>query len=168
MKRVLTFILISIFIITMQQSFLAGLKLNLLFLDATLTFIVCSSLLLDEVESFIVALVTGLIVDSFSPYVFGVNSIIYVSISYIFTLIQKKIYKERTIILILLNILAVILKYLIIFGSYFIVSIKLDLITIAKDVVPFEMLSNLVFSILLFNFLKKAVNSAFLQKEWKF
>ncbi|MCX7903551.1 MAG: rod shape-determining protein MreD [Caloramator sp.] len=168
MKRVLTFILISIFIIIMQQSFLAGLKLNLLVLDATLAFIVCSSLLLDEVESFIVALVTGLIVDSFSPYVFGINSIIYVSISYLFTLIQKKLYKERTLILILLNLLAVILKYLITFGSYFIVTIKLDLIKIIKDVIPFEMLSNIVFAMLLFDFLRRAVNSAFLQKEWKF
>ncbi|WDU83916.1 rod shape-determining protein MreD [Caloramator sp. Dgby_cultured_2] len=95
MKRVLTFILISIFILIMQQSFLSGLKINFLALDATLAFIACSSLLLDEVESFIVALVTGLIVDSFSPYVFGVNSIIYISISYLFTLVQKRFIKKE-------------------------------------------------------------------------
>ncbi|MDO6355339.1 rod shape-determining protein MreD [Caloramator sp. CAR-1] len=168
MKRALTFILISIFILILQQSFLSGLKINFLALDATLAFIACSSLLLDEVESFIVALVTGLIVDSFSPYVFGVNSIIYISISYLFALVQKKIYKERTLILILLNVLAVILKYLIIFGSYYIASIKIDFIKIIKDVVPFELISNTIFAILLFSFLKKIVNIAFLQKEWKF
>lgn len=168
MKRGIVFLLLGILLLIIQNSILMGLPILGAKIDLVLVFIVCISMLLDKIELFFLSLVIGIIKDAFFPYVFGVNTIIYLIVSYTVCIIENKIYKDTIIIPMLFTFASNIFKILInilFFNIAGIIHIDWNKII---NLGVIEIALNSVLSIVVYNLVKKIYLHDSMKKEWKF
>lgn len=159
---------LSVMICILQQAIISRIVIFNYTFDGVFVFLICFALLSNEIDSLIIALFCGLIRDSFFPYIFGLNSILYLSSVFIIVQINRRIYKSTIIIPFFITILFTVYKGLIYFSYFFISSIKFDFIGKTLNTILFETIYNSIFSILIYNLVKKIVNLKIIQHEWKF
>jgi rod shape-determining protein MreD len=167
-KKYIFIFLISIILCVLQQAIFSRILIFNVSFDIVLVFIICFTLLNKESESFMLALICGLIRDSFFPYVFGINSILYIISFFIIILINKRIYRNAIIIPIVITFLLSIFKGLLYFSYFYISSIKFDFFTMTNSVILYEALYNSIASILVYRLVKKVLNLKIMKQDWKF
>lgn len=160
--------LISILFVIVQQAFFWRFSIAGIVPDIVFVYIVCFSLIRNEVESIIIALFTGIIRDSFFPGVFGINTIVYIITAYLVGLIQKRIYKDSVIIPIFVNFGATYLKGLINFAFFYLLSYKFDFSRFALDKNLIESIYNSLLSIIIYRIILKYNDNKLLKQDWKF
>ena len=160
--------IISIIICVLQQAIFSRIEILNIGFDSVFVFLICFALLNNEIESIVLAILCGLIRDSFFPYLFGINTVLYVACVYCITLINKKIYKDSIIIPISLTFAFSIVKGLTYFGYFYVSSIKFDFMKSALNIILFESLYNSIFSIFIYKFVKKTINSKIMKQDWNF
>lgn len=161
-------IFISIILCIVQQAIFSRIEIINIGFDSVFVFLICFALLNNEIESIVLAILCGLIRDSFFPYLFGVNTILYVICVYCITLINKKIYKDSILIPISLTFAFSIVKGLIYFGYFYVSSIKFVFMGTVLNVILFESLYNSIVSIFIYKLVKKIINLRIIQQDWKF
>lgn len=168
MKRGIVFLIIGLLALILQNSIIMGLPIFGAKIDLVLIYIVCISMLLDKIELFFISLVIGIVKDAFFPYVFGINTIIYMLVSYIVCTIESKIYKDTIIIPMLFTFASSVFKVLISIMFLNIAGIiHLDMNKIINLSV-IEIIINSIFSIIIYNLVKKLFLLDSIKKEWKF
>lgn len=160
--------LISILVVITQQAFFWRFSVLGIVPDIVFVYIVCFSLIRNEVESIIIALFTGIVRDSFFPSVFGINTIVYIITSYLVGLIQKRIYKDSVIVPIFINFGATYLKGLINFAFFYLLSYNFDFTNFAFENNIIESIYNSLLSIIIFRIILKYNSSRLLKQDWKF
>lgn len=158
----------SIIICILQQAIFSRVEILNVGFDLVFVFLICFALLNNEIESIVLAILCGLIRDSFFPYLFGINTVLFVLSAYCITLINKKIYKDSILIPISLTFAFSIVKGLIYFGYFYVSSIKFDFMGNVLNVILFESLYNSIVSIFIYIFIKKTINPKIMQQDWKF
>lgn len=167
-KKYIFIFLISIILCVMQQAVFSRIVIFNVSFDIVLVFIICFTLLNKENESFIFVIFCGLIRDSFFPYIFGINSILYIISFFTIILINKRIYRNAIIIPIFITFLLSIFKGLLYFAYFYISSIKFDFFTVTNSVILYEALYNSIASILVYRLVKKVLNLKIMKQDWKF
>jgi rod shape-determining protein MreD len=160
--------ILSVLIVALQQSFVAKFNILNVGFDLVFVFIVCFSLIRNEIESVAFALICGIMRDSFFPSVFGVNTVIYLISSYILSQIEKRIYKDAIIIPMLLTFSLTILKTLLYFSYFYIASIKFDFKNHVTNVLILESIFNCMASLIVYRFVKRISLMKVMQHDWKF
>jgi rod shape-determining protein MreD len=167
-KKYIFIFLISIILCVLQQAIFSRIVIFNVSFDIVLVFIICFTLLNKENESFFLVIICGLIRDSFFPYIFGINSILYIITFFIIILINKRIYRNAIVIPIIITFFLSIFKGLLYFAYFYISSIKFDFFIMANRVILYEALYNSVASILVYRLVKKVLNLRILKQDWKF
>lgn len=160
--------LFSILIVALQQAIFSRLSLFNVTIDIVFIYIICFSLIRDEVESVSIALFTGILRDSFFPGVFGVNTVLFLIAAYIASLVQKRIYKDAIIIPMLLTLIFTALKSVLYFAFFYIIGIKYDFREHVVYVLSLESVYNSLFSILMYNIVKRVGRTSVMHKDWRF
>ena len=159
---------ISITICILQQAIFSRVEILNIGFDSVFVFLICFALLNNEIESIVLAILCGLIRDSFFPYLFGINTVLYVICVYSITLINRKIYKDSILIPISLTFAFSVIKGLIYFGYFYISSIKFNFMGNVLNIILFESLYNSIVSIFIYKLVKKMINSTIMKQDWKF
>lgn len=159
---------LSVMICIFQQAILSRIVILNYTFDGVFVFLICFALLSNEIDSLIIALFCGLIRDSFFPYIFGLNSILYLSTVFIIIQINKRVYKSIILLPFFITILFTIYKGLIYFSYFFISSIKFDFMSKTLNTILFESIYNSILSIVIYRLVKKIVSLKIIQREWKF
>lgn len=159
---------LSVVVCIFQQAILSRIIILNYTFDGVFVFLICFTLLSNEIDSLIFALMCGLIRDSFFPYIFGLNCILYLSSVYIIIQINKRIYRSTILIPFLVTILFTCYKELIYFAYFFISSIKFDFIGKTLKIMIYESIYNSILSIFIYKLVKKIVSYKLIQHEWKF
>lgn len=168
MRKYIFIFLISIFIIVLQQAVFSRINISGVSFDIVFVFVICFSILLDELDCVILALICGIIRDCFFPVLFGINSIVYLIAAYVMSQIQKRIYKDALIIPMFFTFIMTIFKNIIYFSYFYIASIKFDFKGQVLDVLLLESLYNSILSIFVYRFAKNICAMKIMQREWKF
>lgn len=159
---------LAITICILQQAIFSRIEIFNYSFDGVLVFLICFALLGNELDTFIIALLCGLIRDCFFPYIFGLNTILYLSSIIIIIQINIRIYRSVIIIPILMTLLLTVYKGLLYFSYFFISSIKYDFINRVLNILIFEAILNAIVSIFVYKITKKIVTMKIMQREWKF
>jgi rod shape-determining protein MreD len=167
-KKFPVLFLISILLIIIQHAFLWRFDIFGVIPDIVFVYIVCFSLIRNEVESIAIALFTGIVRDSFFPGVFGINTIVYILTAYIVGKIQKRIYKDSIIVPVFINFGGTYLKGLINFAFFYLLSFKYDFSKFALERNLIESLYNSLISIIIYMIILKYNDSKLLKQDWKF
>lgn len=168
MKKIPILFLISILFIIVQQTFLWKLGILGAVPDIVFVYIVCFALVRNELESIIIALLTGIVRDSFFPFAFGINTIVYILTAYFVGLLQKRIYKDSAIVPMIITLVGTYLKGLISYGYFYLLSYKYDFHKLALETSIIESLYNCLISMLIFKLILKYNDSKLLKQDWKF
>lgn len=169
MARKYSFIFfISIIINILQQGIFSRILVLNYGFDSVFVFLICFALLNNEIDSIILALFCGLIRDSFFPYVFGINSILYILSVFLITQINKRIYKNAIIIPISLTFAFSILKGLLYYAYLYISSIKFNFIDKTLNIIIFESFFNAFACIFIYRLVKWVINLKIMKRDWKF
>lgn len=159
---------LAILLNILQQGMFSSLKIFNISIDVMLVFIICYSLLREDVECVILGLMCGLIRDSFFPSVFGLNTIVYIVTAYALCNIEKKIYKDAILIPMISTFIFTVLKGVIYYVYLYTASIKFDFVSHFLYVVPIEAVLNSIISIIIFRIVSKINVLKFMQQEWNF
>lgn len=168
MKKYAYIIFISLLIIAFQQALISQINLFGVAVDIVFVFIICFALLRNEIESTFLALFCGVIRDCFFPFLFGINSIVYVVSAYILSQVQKRIFKDSLIIPVFFTFIFTILKIIFYFSYFYIASIKFDFKLHVFQLLIFEPFYNSLVSLLLYRFTKNICAKDIMSDEWKF
>lgn len=168
MKRFPLLFLISILLVIIEHAFAWRFTILGVVPDIVFVYLVCFSLIRNEVESIVIALFTGIIKDSFFPGFFGINTLVYILIAYLVGLLQKRIFRDSIIVLVFVNFGATYLKGLINFAFFYLLSYKYDFAKFAFDINLIESLYNSFISILIYKLVLKYNNNKLLKQDWKF
>lgn len=155
MKKYVYTVLITIAAIIIQQSIISRFKIFGVGFDIVYVMVICTSLFKKEVESFIFALICGIIRDCYFPFLFGLNSIIYIITAYLLSQIQKRIFRDSLIIPVFFTFTFTIIKTLFYYAYFYIASIKFDFKSHIYYVLILEPLLNSLVSIVIYKFIKK-------------
>lgn len=161
-------IFLVIIISLCQQGIFSNIRVFGVAFDLSLVFIVCYSLIREDVECIVVAILLGIVRDSFFPSIFGVNTIVYIVTAYVLCRIEKKIYKDAILIPMFSIFVFTLAKGLMYFGFLYIASIKYNFINYLVNVVLIEAAINSILGIFIFRFVSKINSIKFMQEEWKF
>ncbi|MEF9952332.1 MAG: rod shape-determining protein MreD [Cellulosilyticaceae bacterium] len=167
-KRYTLIFFLALLMNMLQLGIFSSFKLFGVSFDIVFIFIICYSLLREDVECVVLALICGLIRDSFYPDVFGLNTIIYISSAYILCHIEKKIYKDAILIPMISTFIATIYKGVLYYGLLFAVSIRYDFLSHFLYVVPIEAILNSIVSIVVFKMVSRINRFKCMHQEWKF
>jgi len=168
MKRFLLLFMVSLLLVILQQSIFSGISIFGVTFDIVFVYIVCYSIVRDEVESVVVALVTGILRDAFFPAVFGMNTVLYILVAYSIGFLQKRIYKDSIVIPMFFTFAATCIKGIVYFCYFYIVSYKFNFSYHMTGVVLLESLFNSLISIIIFRMVKRMDSINVLKQEWKF
>lgn len=160
--------LISVVIIVLQQALFSRIEIVNCSFDIVYVFIICFALVNGGIDSIVFALFCGLIRDSFFPYVFGINTILYILSAYLITQIHRRIFRDALIIPITVTFVFTLFKGLLYYAYLYISSIKFDFIEKATNVILLEALYNAIISIIIYKIVKKVSRFKIMQREWKF
>jgi rod shape-determining protein MreD len=160
--------LLSVILCILQQAIFSRIIILNYSFDAVFVFLICFALLRDDIDSVILALMCGLLRDSFFPYIFGLNTILYIVSVYIITHINKRIYKNTILVPIMISFVFSVFKGLLYYSYLYISSIKFDFLAIVTNTILYESILNAIVSILIFRLVKRIVNIRIMQQEWKF
>jgi rod shape-determining protein MreD len=160
--------LISILFIIIQHTFIWKFGILGVLPDIVFVYIVCFSLIRNEVESIAIALFTGIVRDSFFPGIFGINTIVYILTAYMVGKIQKRVYRDSIIVPLFINFGATYLKGFINFGYFYLLSYKYDFSKFVLETNIIESLYNSLISIIIYKMILKYNESKFLNQDWKF
>lgn len=168
LRKYSIFLLLAMMLCILQQAIFSRIEIFSHSMDVVYVFLVCFSLLMDDLDSFIFALMCGLLRDSFFPYIFGLNTILFITSAFIISHINRRIYKDTLFIPVFVSLGATIFKGLIYFSYLFISSIRFDFMSHTINVLVYESLINAALSIVLFRIAKKILHTKAIQQEWKF
>ncbi|MBZ4662320.1 MAG: mreD [Caloramator sp.] len=168
MKRSITFVLIGLLCLILQNALFMNFSIFGIKVDILLIYIVSISMFLDKVELIFVVLPIGILKDAFFPYIFGINTLIYVIVSFVVNLIENKIYKDTIIIPILLTCLSTLIKFIL--GFIFIYPSGILNYSYEKVFILFiyEIILNAAICPFVYNAVKRINMSEKLKKDWKF
>lgn len=167
-KKYSLILLMSIGICILQQAVLSRITLMGYTFDSVYVFLICYALTGQEIDTFIMAILCGLVRDSFFPHIFGLNSIVYVTSVFIIVQINKRIYKSILLIPFFITALFTLYKGLVYFSYFYISSLKFDFMKDTLGVLLYESIYNAILSLFLYRVIVKIVNSKIIQHEWKF
>jgi rod shape-determining protein MreD len=159
---------LSIIISILQQAIFSRIVILNYTFDSVFVFLICFALLNNEIDSLLLALLCGLIRDSFFPYVFGINTILYILCVYLITQINKRVYRDAIMIPISLTFVFSILKGGLFFGYLFIASFRFNLANKIINGVFLEAIFNSIACIIIYKIAKKVKNLQLMKQEWKF
>lgn len=168
MKRYGILLLSAIVILILQQAIFSRLSILNVSFDAVFIFIICFSLLGDEIESLVIALFCGIIRDSFFPLAFGINTVIYIFTAYILSQMAKRIFRELAVIPVLLTFVFTILKGLLLYGYFYIISVNFKFADYVVNTTLIEAVYNSIICILLCRIVKKINSFSLIKRSWKF
>lgn len=168
MRRFLLLFLISLSLVILQQSIFSGINIFGVTFDIVYVYIVCYSIVRDEVESVIVAIFTGILRDAFFPAVFGMNTVLYILTVYTIGFLQKRIYKDTIVIPMIFTFIAACVKGVVYFCYFYVVSYKFDFSYHMTSVILLEGLFNSLMSIIIYRMVKRMDSINILKQEWKF
>jgi rod shape-determining protein MreD len=160
--------LLSVILCILQQAIFSRIIILNYSFDVVFVFLICFALLMDDIDSVIFALICGLLRDSFFPYIFGLNTILFILSAYIITHINKRIYKNTILIPIMISFGFTLFKGLLYYSYLYISSIKFDFLSTVTKTVLYESILNAIVSIIIFGVVRKIVNIRIMQQEWKF
>lgn len=160
--------LISVLLCILQQGLFSRMKVLNVGFDAVYVFVLCFALLNNEIESLLFAFFCGLLRDSFFPYVFGINTVLYIISVFLIIQINKRVFKDTLIIQASLTFAFSIFKGLIYFAYFYIASIRFDNLEKTINVILLEALYNSIVSIIVYGFIKRINKLKIMQREWKF
>ncbi|SKA94540.1 rod shape-determining protein MreD [Caloramator quimbayensis] len=168
MKKYTYIIFISLLIIALQQALISQINFFGAAVDIVFVFIISFALLRNEIESVFFALFCGVIRDCFFPFLFGINSIVYVVSAYILSQVQKRIFKDSLIIPAFFTFIFTILKIVFYFSYFYIASIKFEFRHHVFQLLILEPLYNSIVSLFLYGFTKNICLKDIMSDEWKF
>lgn len=167
-KRYILIFFLAILLNILQIGMISSISIFGVSFDLVFVFIVCYSLLREDVECVVLALICGLVRDSFYPEVFGLNTIIYISAAYILCHIEKKIYKDAVLIPMISTFIATIYKGIFYYSLLYAVSIRYNFVGHFLYVVPIEAILNSIASIIVFKLVSRINRLKCMHQEWKF
>lgn len=168
MRRFLLLFIISLSLVILQLSIFSSIRIFGVTFDIVFVYIVCYSIARDEIESIVVALITGILYDAFFPTVFGMNTVLYILIAYSIGYLQKRIYKDSTVIPTIFTFIATCIKGIVYFCFFFIVPYRFNFSYHMTGIILLESLFNSLISIIVFKMVKRMDSINVLKQEWKF
>lgn len=160
--------LFSIIIVILQQAIFSRFSLFNVTIDIAFVYIICFSLVRDEIESVIIALFTGILRDSFFPGIFGMYTVLFLITAYVACQLQKRIYKDAIIIPMLLTLAFTAVKSILFFTFFYIIGIKFDFRQHVLYVMSLEAVYNSLISIVIYNIVKRVGRTSIMHKDWRF
>ncbi|MEG0641096.1 MAG: rod shape-determining protein MreD [Clostridium sp.] len=167
-KRYGLILFLSIVLNVLQQGIFSGIQIFGVSMDIVFVVIVCYSLIREDIECVILALICGLIRDSFFQDIFGLNTIVYVLTAYILCHIEKSIYKDAILIPMISTFVFTAFKEILYYGYLYAASIRFDIVEQLMYLIPIEALQNSILSIIIFRFVSKINTLKCMHQEWKF
>ncbi|MCX7884470.1 MAG: rod shape-determining protein MreD [Caloramator sp.] len=168
MKKYAYIIFIALLIIAFQQALVSQINLFGVTVDIVFVFIISFALLRNEIESVFLALFCGVIRDCFFPFLFGINSIVYIISAYILSQVQKRIFKNSLIIPVFFTFVFTIFKIIFYFSYFFIASIKFNFRLHVFQLFILEPFYNSLVSLFLYRFTKNICSKDIMSEQWKF
>jgi rod shape-determining protein MreD len=167
-KKYTLFFLISIFLVILQQAVFSRISIFGAAFDVVFVYIVCFSIVRDNIEGLIIALFTGIIRDCFFPAAFGINTVVFIITAFSIGYLEKRIYKDTIIVPVIFTFFATITKGLLYFSYFYIISYKFDFIKNVIYIVVLESIINCIISIYIYKLILKVYSMGIFKNEWKF
>lgn len=168
MRRYSFISIFSVFIILIQQAVVSKFNILGVGFDVVFVFVICFSLVRDEVECVVLALLCGIIRDSFFPSIFGINTVVYLVTAFTLSQMEKRIYKDAIIIPAISAFSLTIVKGLLYFAYFYIAAIKFNFIYYLVNVILLESIYNSIVSLIVYRVVKKISVMRIMQRDWKF
>ena len=168
MKRIGILLVTTIAVIILQQAVFSSITIFGTAFDVVLVYIVCLSILREDYECIGVALLTGIIRDSFFPTAFGINTVVYLLTAYAISFLEQRMYRNSILITTFFTFIATVLKGFLYFGYLYIISIKYDFKNYAVYVILAESILNTIISIPVFGIVNRICDTEVMKREWKF
>lgn len=167
-KKYSLIVLLPIVISILHQGLFSSFKIFGIGFDLGFVFLICYSLLREDVECIVMALILGIIRDCFFPSVFGLNTIVYVLTAYILCKLERKIYKDAILIPMISTFIFTIFKSVLYYLYLYFASVEFNFAEHILNVMPLEAILNSILSIFIFRIVSKINSFKFMQEEWKF
>ena len=168
MKKYTLFFLISILLVILQQAIFSRITVFGAAIDIVFIYIVSFSIIRDDMESLIIALFTGIIRDCFFPAAFGINTVVYILVAFSIGFIEKKIYKDTIIVPVIFTFCSTVIKGLLYFSYFYIISYKFDFVNNVIYTVLIESALNSIMSIYMYKLCLRIYKSDIFKREWRF
>jgi rod shape-determining protein MreD len=167
-RRYFIILAMTIIIVVLQHTVAPQITILNISFDLVFVFVICFSLVRDEVESVVFALFCGILRDSFFPSVFGINTVLYLIVAYSLSQFQKRVYKDAVIIPMLSAFIFTFFKGLLYYGYFYVISIKFNLKNHLLNVIILESIYNSILSLGIYRLVKWMNRLKIMQHNWKF
>lgn len=168
MRKFSIILVASILFNILQSAIIVSIPILGVTADIVIAFVVCYSLVRNNIESLLVAVIAGIIRDSFFPSVFGMNSLLYLGMAYMIGILQKRIYKDSIIIAPLFTLVATVVKGLIYYFFFYTMDFKFDFGSYFLNIILIEALINSVISIFVYKLMLKFNSIEAFKNDWRF
>jgi len=168
MKKIGVLFITSLTVVILQQAIFSNIKIFGAAFDAVFVYIICLSILREDYECVGTALLTGIIRDSFFPSAFGINTVVYLLTSYLISFLEQRMYRNSVFLNAFFTFMATVLKGLLYFGYFYIISIKHEFNGNTMRMIVIESVLNAIISIPMFRIVYKICNTEVMKREWKF
>lgn len=150
--RVIFIILIVLSIAVFQIALLSSLKLFGFTPNLFLIFVVLASLNFIRKEIFLTAFLSGLVMDLFSVWPFGLFTVTLVCVGFLFSLVRLYVFSQTNLLVILTAVIVGTICFNLLLCSFFAIFLFAKIVTVPTVsfsyiifyVMPFELVANLV------------------------
>lgn len=163
MKKILTVVLICLLFCILDNAFVPFFAIKGYYPSLLFIFAVCYSIVNGKWEGLWVGVLSGILQDIFFINGFGVHSLINMFICLIAGEIGTNIFKEKSLIPVVSNLLLSLLK-----GVLIVVVLYMAGITVNFIAVFYSSIYNMVISIILYRLVYNLCQKEYMQRRWKF
>lgn len=168
MRKFSIILVASIFLNMLQSAIFTRIQILHVTSDIVIAFVVCYSLVRNNYESMVAAVIAGIIRDSFFPEVFGMNSLLFLGIAYLIGILQKRIYKDSIIIAPLFTLVGTVIKGLIYYFFFYTMDYKFDFSSYFSNIILVEALLNSIISIFIYKLILRVNSIEAFKNDWRF
>lgn len=168
MKKIGVLLITSLTVVILQQAVFSNITIFGTAFDAVFVYIICLSMLRENYECVGTALFTGIIRDSFFPSAFGINTVVYLLVSYSISFLEQRMYRNSAFVNAFFTFVATMFKGFLHFGYLYVISMKHDFAPYTMQMILTESVLNAIISIPMFRIVYKICNTEVMKREWKF
>ncbi len=154
MRKLKVSIIIVINLI-LQSTLLQFFNINNIIPNTSLILVICLAINGDRKKGPLIGFVIGSLQDILFGEIIGLNTLIYLLIGYLISIVNKSIFKENFVIPIVFTVCGTLMYY--IMGTFFIYffGFNTDLLTIYKDMLIIEIIYNVIIAIFIYKYIYK-------------
>ncbi|MEG0772346.1 rod shape-determining protein MreD [Clostridium sp.] len=164
MKKIMYLLLITLFLLILDNTLVTFFSINYIFPSLLLVFIISYSIINGPIEGILLGIFSGAFQDLYFFHGVGINMLSNMLVCLLASQIGKGIFKDKSIVPIVSAFFLSFLKGLFVLGILLLLNIKSSSIS----VILYKALYDMIVSIFLYKLVFKLSETKTMRKEWRF